>query len=218
MVPFRCLSFLFVPFQLHLFRFIPFHLISYHFIRIIPFRFMSFRSILFIRLVSLAEYCNPTDFRHMQVVMSNVRCTGREKKFSNCAFSQPRNCDHYHDAAVRCNAPKLQGHKVLRDMCCYWRNIPLNTGLKKLSINTFDITLKTQFIFKVEVHANGRNIVGQQHSTLLGPTCCVRLRGTTTMLHLLALVAYSSKPVKPLGPCKRTQHFCMRSEHKNISK
>ena len=56
----------------------------------------------------------------------------------------------------------------------------------------------------VEAHANGRNIVGQQHTTLLGPTCCVRLHGTTTML---ALVAYSLKPVKRLGPCKRTQHY-----------
>ena len=54
-----------------------------------------------------------------------------------------------------------------------------------------------------KAHANGRNIVDQQHATLLGPTCCVRLHGTTTML---ALVAYSLEPVKLLGPCKRTQH------------
>ena len=47
-----------------------------------------------------------------------------------------------------------------------------------------------------------RNSVGQQHATLLGPTCCDRLHGTTTML---ALVAYSLKPVKLLGPCKQTQ-------------
>ena len=52
-------------------------------------------------------------------------------------------------------------------------------------------------------HANGHNIVGQQHATLLGPTCSVRLHGTTTML---AIVAYSLKPVKLLGPYKRTQH------------
>ena len=44
----------------------------------------------------------------------------------------------------------------------------------------------------------------QTDATLLGPTCCVRLHGTPTML---ALVAYSLKPVKLLGPCKRTQHF-----------
>ena len=42
------------------------------------------------------------------------------------------------------------------------------------------------------------NIVGPNNVV----TCCVRLHGTTTML---ALVAYSLKPVKLLGPCKRTQ-------------
>ena len=41
------------------------------------------------------------------------------------------------------------------------------------------------------------------NTTLLGPTFCVRLHGTTTML---ALVAYSLKPVKLFVPCKRTQH------------
>ena len=55
----------------------------------------------------------------------------------------------------------------------------------------------------LKAHANGRNIVDKQHAILLGPTCCARLHGTTTML---ALVAYSLKPVKLLGPCKRTQH------------
>ena len=58
----------------------------------------------------------------------------------------------------------------------------------------------------VKAHANGRNsrnIVGQQHATLLGQTCYVRLHGTITML---ALVAYSLKPVKLLGPCKRMQY------------
>ena len=55
----------------------------------------------------------------------------------------------------------------------------------------------------LKARANGRNIVGQQHAILLGPTCCVRLHGATTML---VLVAYSLKPVKFLGPCKRTQH------------
>ena len=39
--------------------------------------------------------------------------------------------------------------------------------------------------FSVRAHANGRNIVGLQHATLLGPTCCVRLHGTTTMLALV---------------------------------
>ena len=102
-----------------------------------------------------------------------------------------------------------------------------------------------------KAYANGRYIVGQHHATLLGPTCCVRLHGTTTsndvgtccvqletgqtfrpiqtdatMLtnntqycwaqhvesvcmepqqcwHLFALVAYSLKPVKRLGPYKQ---------------
>ena len=60
---------------------------------------------------------------------------------------------------------------------------------------------------RIKAHdANGRNIVGQQHATLLGLTCCVRLHGTTTML---ALVAYGLKPVKlldPYLPRKQTQH------------
>ena len=34
----------------------------------------------------------------------------------------------------------------------------------------------------VKAYANGRNIAGQQHATLFGQTCCVRLHGTTTML------------------------------------
>ena len=48
----------------------------------------------------------------------------------------------------------------------------------------------------VNAHANGRNIAGQQHPTILGPTCCVRLHGKTKMF---ALVAYSLKPVKRLA-------------------
>ena len=51
----------------------------------------------------------------------------------------------------------------------------------------------------LKAHANGPNIVGPNNVV----TCCVRLHGTTTML---ALVAYSLKQVKPLGPCKRTQY------------
>ena len=61
----------------------------------------------------------------------------------------------------------------------------------------------------LKAHANGRNIVGEQHATLLDPTCyvLVHLHGTTTML---AFVAYSVKPVKLLGPYKRTKH-CWRT-------
>ena len=47
----------------------------------------------------------------------------------------------------------------------------------------------------LKTHANRHNIVGQQHATLLGLTCYVRLHVTTTML---ALVAYSLKLVKLL--------------------
>ena len=50
----------------------------------------------------------------------------------------------------------------------------------------------------VDVPAQLRKVpISQQHATLLGPTRCVRLHGTTTML----------APVKVLGPLKRTQHF-----------
>ena len=52
------------------------------------------------------------------------------------------------------------------------------------------------------------NIVGPNNVV----TCCVRLYGTTTML---ALVAYSLKPVKLLGPYKRTQH-CWPTTPNNV--
>ena len=52
------------------------------------------------------------------------------------------------------------------------------------------------------------NIVGPNNVV----TCCVRLHGTTTML---ALVAYSLKPVKLLGPYKRTQH-CWPTTRNNV--
>ena len=62
--------------------------------------------------------------------------------------------------------------------------------------------LLQQLLVDLKVLANGRNIVGQQHATLMGPTCCVRLHGATTML---ALVAHCLKPVKLLGPCMQTE-------------
>ena len=46
---------------------------------------------------------------------------------------------------------------------------------------------------------------------IVGPTCCVRLHGTTIML---SLVAYSLKPLELLGTCKRTQH-CWPKTHNN---
>ena len=60
----------------------------------------------------------------------------------------------------------------------------------------------------IKPQANGPNIVGPNNVV----TCCVRLHGTTTML---ALVAYSLKPVKRLSPCKRTQH-CWPTTPNNV--
>ena len=62
-------------------------------------------------------------------------------------------------------------------------------------------------------------IVGQQHPTLLGPTM-LGLVASVCMepqqcWHLLAFVAYSLKPVKLLGPCKRTQH-CWPTTRNNV--
>ena len=64
------------------------------------------------------------------------------------------------------------------------------------------------FAWAFKAHTNGPNIVGSNNVV----TCCVRLHGTTTML---ALVAYSLKPVKLLGPCKRTQH-CRQTTPNNV--
>ena len=68
-------------------------------------------------------------------------------------------------------------------------------------------------------HANGPNIVGQQHPTLLGPTM-LWLVASVCMepqqcWHLLALAGYSLKPVKLLGSCKRTQH-CWPATPSNV--
>ena len=79
-----------------------------------------------------------------------------------------------------------------------------------LSGYSIPFTTKPYFLeLNFKAHANGPNIVGQQQSTLLGPTM-LWLVASVCMepqcWHLLALVAYSLKPVKCLGPCKRTQH------------
>ena len=71
----------------------------------------------------------------------------------------------------------------------------------------------------VKAHANGPNIVGQQHPTLLGPTM-LWLVASVCMepqqcWHLLALHAHSLKPVKHLGQCKRTQH-CWPTSPNNV--
>ena len=52
-----------------------------------------------------------------QILKDTVWCTGQEEKLQDCPFYGrkewiPSKCSHYEDAAVRCNAPKLQGHKV----------------------------------------------------------------------------------------------------------
>ena len=55
----------------------------------------------------------------------------------------------------------------------------------------------------VKLRANERKIVGQQLSTLLHVTCCVRLH---TLLRVLGVVAQSLIPVKVLAACKRRHH------------
>ena len=55
----------------------------------------------------------------------------------------------------------------------------------------------------LKAHANGRNIVGQQVPTLLGPTCCVRLHSMLALVascwHLLDVVGWCLKLVKHLA-------------------
>ena len=69
-------------------------------------------------------------------------------------------------------------------------------------------------LFTVDTLNTGEGIKWpmQTDATLLGPTCCVRLHGITTML---VLVVFSLKPVKHLGPYKRTQH-CWPTTRKNV--
>ena len=56
---------------------------------------------------------------------------------------------------------------------------------------------------EIKAHANGRNIVGQQVPTLLGPTCCVRLHSMLALVascwHLLDVVGWCLKLVKHLA-------------------
>ena len=83
------------------------------------------------------------------------------------------------------------------------------------------ISLMNFFVFgSGKAHANRRDIVGQQHATLFGPTCCVRLHGTTTMLALIVCVFFFKKKITRrvrrrfhevnivVAPCKRAQHCC----------
>ena len=80
--------------------------------------------------------------------------------------------------------------------------------VKQHEITGYDTTrnmyeLNSRPVESLKTHANVRNIVGQEHATQLGSACCARLHGTTT---ILVNVAYSLKPVKLLGPHKRTQN------------
>ena len=59
--------------------------------------------------------------------------------------------------------------------------------------------------------ANGRNIVGQQRSTLSDVTCCVRL------YTLLCVAAQSLKTVKLLDTCKRTLRLPTMLLAKNVA-
>ena len=98
--------------------------------------------------------------------------------------------------------------KALRNTCLLLFHPAVCETVNIVSVNVTSCFSLFQFLRSMtqlilKAHANGHNIVGQQHATLLGSTCCVCLRGTTTML---APVAYSLKPVKLLDPCKRTQH------------
>ena len=60
--------------------------------------------------------------------------------------------------------------------------------------------------------ANGRNIVGQQLSTLLDVTRKMLIVASvcTPCCMLLNVVGQSLKPVKLLAPGKRTQYCCVR--------
>ena len=78
--------------------------------------------------------------------------------------------------------------------CCAQHVAFLCTGLK-------DPCKRTQHCWSTTP-----NIVGPNNVV----TCSVRLHGT-----MLALVAYSLKPVKLLGPCKRTQQ-CWPTPHNNV--
>ena len=91
--------------------------------------------------------------------------------------------------------------------------------LAALGVTFVTIIIHERIVRFFKAHANGRNIVGRQHPTLLGPTK-LSLVATICMepqqcWHLLALVAYSLKPVKLLGPCKRTQH-CWSTTPNNV--
>ena len=48
-------------------------------------------------------------------MLLDVHCQGTERSIAQCRHKgwNILVCNHYEDASVRCNAPQIQGHKVL---------------------------------------------------------------------------------------------------------
>ena len=105
---------------------------------------------------------------------------------------------------------------------------PLITRLSQTKVwSLLSCSIELYLFFKIiskplcslKALANGPNIVGQQHPSLLGPTMLCLVASVCMepqqCCHLLALVAYSLKPVKLLGLCKRTQH-CWPTTPNNV--
>ena len=64
------------------------------------------------------------------------------------------------------------------------------------------------YIDQLQLHENGRKIVGQQLPTLMDATCCVRLDIPCSRCVVPGVVAQSLKPIKCLAMSKHLQHFC----------
>ena len=54
----------------------------------------------------------------IQEMLHNFRCRGVERNISQCKHHGWRRseCNHYEDAGVKCHAPKLQDHKVFKNL------------------------------------------------------------------------------------------------------
>ena len=64
------------------------------------------------------------------------------------------------------------------------------------------------YIDQLQLHENGRKIVGQQLPTLMDATCCVRLDISCSCCVVPGVVAQSLKPIKCLAMSKHLQHCC----------
>ena len=64
------------------------------------------------------------------------------------------------------------------------------------------------YIDQLQLHENGRKIVGQQLPTLMDATCCVRLDIPCSCCVVPGVVAQSLKPIKCLAMSKHLQHCC----------